>query len=72
MVSTLMSALMAYRDDWDLEFTHRWNDQELILSTIEVREVLGDISLRHPDVREWLETYLRQGYAELYGSKERS
>jgi hypothetical protein len=68
MVSTLMGALLSDREGWDLEYAHRLDDQQFCLNTAEVREVLGDVSLKHPAVREWLETFLRQGYEELYNS----
>lgn len=68
MVSTLMGALLTDREAWDLKYAHRLDDREFLLDTAEVREVLGDISLKHPAVREWLVTYLRQGYDELYNS----
>lgn len=68
MVSTLMGALLSDREGWDLHYAHRVDDQEFCLDTAEVREVLGDVSLKHPAVREWLETFLRQGYEELTSS----
>lgn len=69
MVSTVMGALLSDREGWELEYTHRLDDQEFSLDTAGVREVLGDVSLKHPAVREWLETFLRQGYDELYSAK---
>jgi len=47
-------------------FTHRFDQHEFGLDTSEARELLGDVPLTHPAVREWLESYLRQGYEELY------
>jgi anti-sigma regulatory factor (Ser/Thr protein kinase) len=66
MVSTLMGALLSSREGWELQFRHRLDDREFRLDTAEVREILGDVPLKHPAVREWLESYLRQGYEELY------
>lgn len=66
MVSTLMGALLNDRDAWDLAFVHRIDEHEFGLDTAEVRQILGDIPLGYPAVREWLETFLRQGYEELY------
>ena len=68
MVSTLMGALLADRERWDLEFVHRLDEGEFSLDTAEVREILGDIPLGHPSVREWLQSYLRQGYDALYST----
>jgi hypothetical protein len=69
MVSTLMGTLLSGRDDWELEFRHRLDEREFRLDTVELREILGDVPLKHPAVREWLESYLRQGYEELYGGQ---
>jgi len=66
LVSTLMGALLSSRRGWDLVFTHRFDQHEFGLDTSEARELLGDVPLTHPAVREWLESYLRQGYEELY------
>lgn len=69
MVSTVMGALLFGQDGWDLGFTHRLDDREFRLDTTELRQVLGDVSLKHPAVREWMESYLRQGYEALDGSE---
>jgi len=67
MPSTLLGALLSSRGDWDLVYAHRVDEGVFELDTREMREVLGeDIPLSHPAIRQWLEEYLEQGYAELY------
>ncbi len=66
MPSTILGALMSANDRWELRYVHRAGEQELVLDTRQVREALGDVPFGHPMVREWLESFLRQGYAALY------
>ena len=49
----------------DLAFTHRLDGREFSLDTREVRSALGDVSLSHPQVAEWLRAYIAEGEAEL-------
>ncbi len=67
MVSTLMGALLSRREGWDLRYTHRVGDRVFTFDTAQIREILGEVPLWHPAVRDWLQAYLRQGYDELYG-----
>lgn len=67
--ATLMSVLLA-AEDCDLYFRHRVDDYEFELDTEQIRQVLGDVPLGHPQVRTWLEDYLVGGYADLYGASE--
>ncbi len=69
MASTLLGALLSSHADWDLVYEHRVDRQVFQLDTREMREMLGDIPLSHPAVRQWLEEYLQQGYAELYAEQ---
>jgi hypothetical protein len=45
----------------DLRYTHRVNDERFTLNTAEIRAELGDVSLSHPVVREWLREYIDEG-----------
>lgn len=67
--STLLSVLLA-RPDCTLRYRHRVDGREFSLDTEEMRQILGEVPLTHPEVRAWLEDYLRQGYAELYHASE--
>lgn len=64
MESTLMSVLLS-RHDCDLVFEHRVNDRSFGLDTAEIKEILGDLPFTHPDIRRWLQAYIREGYQEL-------
>jgi len=67
--ATLMSALLM-ADHCDLRFRHSVGDREFTLDTAEIREILGDVPLSHPQVRTWLEEYMVGGYADLYATCE--
>ncbi len=69
MIGTLLGALLASHSNWDLVFAHRVDGDTFGLDTRELRETLGDVPLSHPAVRQWLEEYLQQGYAELYAKQ---
>jgi hypothetical protein len=69
MIGTLLGALLSSRSDWELVFEHRVDGETFGLDTRELRETLGDVPLSHPAVRQWLEEYLQQGYAELYATQ---
>jgi len=63
--STLLSVLLAHQD-CELVYRHRVEGRLFAFDTAEIRQALGDVPLTHPQVRAWLEDFLRQGYAELY------
>jgi len=65
MESTLMSVLLS-RNDCDLVYEHRLDDRSFGFDTAEIREVLGDLPFTHPDIRRWLQEFIREGYQELY------
>ena len=67
--STLLSVLLVH-PDCEVRYRHRVNEREFAFYTQEIRQVLGEVSLTHPQVRAWLEDYLRQGYAGLYQASE--
>lgn len=49
----------------DLVYVHRLDGREFRFDTAEVREVIGEVPLTHPKVREWILEALREGEEEL-------
>ena len=50
--------------DIDYTFTHLINEKQIVLSTKQMREMLGeDIPLGLPEVIAWVRDYLEEGYA---------
>lgn len=66
MANTLLAVLLSEREV-DLRYRHRVDDREFSFDTAEMREALQGVPFSHPAVRAWLEDFLREGYAELYG-----
>lgn len=56
-------------DKIDFFFRHTYGGQTLELSTVQLREMLGeDIPLSEPEIIEWIRQFLTEGYEELYGA----
>ena len=41
------------------------NEKEFSFDTREIKKILGDVSLKEPEVYMWLSGYLKEGEAEL-------
>lgn len=65
MRATLLAAILSERAI-DIRYRHRVDDREFALDTAEMRQALQGVSLSHPAVREWLNAFLAEGFAELY------
>jgi hypothetical protein len=63
MTATLLSFILG--GICDLSYIHRVNDQQFMLNTAEMRAELGEVSLSHPVVREWLREYIAEGEGSL-------
>jgi hypothetical protein len=63
MTGTLLSFILG--GVCDLRYTHRVNGQQFTLNTAEIRAELGEVSLSHPVVREWLREYIDEGEGSL-------
>ena len=59
MSSTLLGVILSDRLH-DLRYQHMVDGRTFGLDTRELRAVLGDVPLTHPNVRAWLEEYLDQ------------
>lgn len=68
MRATLLGAILSYREG-DIHYRHQVDDRVFEFDTAEMRQVLGDVPLTHPQVREWLTEFLAEGFADLYGKR---
>ncbi|MBE6573686.1 MAG: ATP-binding protein [Ruminococcaceae bacterium] len=66
MTSTLVTLIMG-APDIDFEYVHQKPGAEVALSTMQLREVLGDVSLGMPEVLEWIREYLTEQYKNFGG-----
>ncbi|MBR5515660.1 MAG: sensor histidine kinase [Clostridia bacterium] len=67
MTSTLVTLIMG-APDIDFEYIHQKPGVEVTLSTLQLREVLGDVSLGMPEVLEWIREYLTEQYNNFGGT----
>lgn len=66
MSTTIVGIVMSLEAGCDLHYTHRYNQREFELNTIEMREMLGaEISLSDVSVLQWVKDYVAQGLAAL-------
>ncbi|MGI6143771.1 MAG: ATP-binding protein [bacterium] len=70
-IKTTLLTIIAANPELQLEYVHRVNGRIFRLDTEEIRTVLGgDIPLNNMAVLGWLDDYLAQSLAELYGGEE--
>jgi hypothetical protein len=63
--STLLGVILSDRGS-DLHYRHQVDERVFEFDTAEMRELLGDVPLTHPQVRDWLDEFLTEGFAEMY------
>jgi hypothetical protein len=63
MTGTLLSFILG--GICDLNYRHSVDGRQFGLSTAEIRAELGDVSLSHPAVREWLREHIAEGERSL-------
>jgi Histidine kinase-, DNA gyrase B-, and HSP90-like ATPase len=63
ITGTLMSFILG--GGCDLSYEHRMDGREFSFNTPAIKAELGDVSLLHPAVREWLRDFIDEGEATL-------
>lgn len=69
MASTI-TTLVSMNTDRDFLYRHRVDDQEFILDTAELREILGGVPLSEPSVIQWIREFLKENTELLYGGNK--
>ena len=59
--------LISMNTDRDFVYRRSRDSKEFVLDTREVREILGDVPLSHPDVVEWMKAFIDENTAQLEG-----
>ncbi len=65
MAETMLSFVTSY-DYLELVYLHRADDREYTFDTREIKAILGDVSLKQPEVLLWLKDFFKENEAELY------
>jgi len=63
MAGTLVTFLLG--GTCDLVYRHRVGEREFAFDTAEMRAVLGEVPLSHPEVRRWVQAHIAAGEAGL-------
>jgi hypothetical protein len=64
-VSTVTTLIQGHPET-DFLFKHSFQDNEVLLDTRQMREMLGEIPLNSYEVIKWAEEYMREQYEGLY------
>lgn len=64
MAETLLGLLTSY-EEIDFVYSHRKDSKEFQMDTREIKQLLGGVSLKEPEVMLWLSEYLKENEAEL-------
>ena len=64
MAETMLGMVTSY-ENVDFLYLHKVNEKEFSFDTREIKKILGDVSLKEPEVYMWLSGYLKEGEAEL-------
>jgi len=65
MVETIVTLLIG-GSHFDLQYMHKINEQQMTFDTREIKQVLWDVPLSHPDVIQWIRQSLQDEIMELY------
>ncbi|MBE6824823.1 MAG: sensor histidine kinase [Ruminococcaceae bacterium] len=71
-INSTIKILIQCNPDIDFVFSHSTDNGEFTLSTIELREILGeDVPLNTPDVLEWIGGFLSEQSNIIYGGAKK-
>lgn len=65
-VASSLGILIQGNPDVDLIYTHTYENKYFVLSTGEVKHILGTVSIGEPEIIQWLKGYIRQHIEDLY------
>lgn len=65
MSETMLGLITSY-EEIDFVYRHMVDGKEFVLDTKEVKQILGGVSLKSPEVVIWLKEFLAENESELY------
>ena len=66
-LTATIHTLVTMHEDMDFLFTYKVNENEFVLDTRELREILGDISFKEYEVSQYIKDYLKENIASVTG-----
>ncbi len=65
MASTLVT-LVSGSESTDFVYRHDFDGNAFEFSTVQVKEVLGDVAITAPEVMAWINAYIDEGLQDIY------
>jgi hypothetical protein len=62
-----ITTLILCNPDIDFVYIHKVNDDEFKLDTRDIRQIIGDIPIEHPEIINWIQSYMKDGLNEING-----
>lgn len=69
-VTSTITILISMNTDRDFIYRRSRDSEEFVLDTREVKDVLGDVPLNHPDVVLWMKEFIEENTAQLMNSAQ--
>lgn len=66
-INSTISLLINSNPEMEIIFERRVDGKAFTLDTRQMREMLGDVPLNHPDVALWINSYLEENEKDLFG-----
>ena len=66
-LTATMHTLITMHSDLDFLFTYKVNENEFVLDTRELREILGDISFKEFEISNYIKEYLKENIDSVTG-----
>ena len=66
-LTATIHTLVTMHEDMDFLFTYKVNENEFVLDTRELREILGDISFKEYEVSNYIKEYLKENITSVTG-----
>ncbi len=65
MASTMIT-LIGGSEGTDFVYTHSFDGKSFEFSTVEVRKILGEVSITDPEILSWINGYITEGLEQIY------
>ncbi len=68
-IASTLRTLLTSHENVNIEAIYKVDQHSFIVSTLELKEILGEVSLSTPEVVQWLYTYIEENITALYNSE---
>ena len=69
-IGSTVSLLIHSNPDMDIVFERSVDEKSFTLDTAQMREMLGDVPLNHPEVALWINSFLQENEKDLFGGND--